>query len=80
MDETNVWRWVLPYKDPCSCTSVIMGGVNTWTPIRPYKPKYVDTPLLSDDIDEIRDHYGITCVGMYNLSQNVSRRVFKIAV
>ena len=66
-DDQNAWRWILPYEDPCSCTSVIMGGVNTWTPKRPFKPTYVNTPLLSDNIDEIRAHYGIKCVGMYIL-------------
>ena len=72
----NVWRWVLPYQHPCSCTSVIMGGVNTWTPIRPFKPIYVNTPLLSDDIDKIRAHYGIICVGMYILHR-ISRKFLK---
>ena len=38
-----------------------MGGLNTWTPIRPFLPKYYDSPLLSDDINEIREHYGLNC-------------------
>ena len=63
-DESSTWRWVLPYQHPCDCTEVIMGGVNTWTPIRPFKPTYVNTPLLSDDVDEIRKHYGLDCNGM----------------
>ena len=62
-DESNTWRWVLPYQHPCECTKIIMGGVNTWTPIRPFKPTYVNTPLLSDDVDKIRKHYGLDCDG-----------------
>ena len=42
-----------------------MGGVNTWTPIRPFRPTYVNSPLLSDDVDEIRAHYHLNCGGMY---------------
>ena len=38
-----------------------MGGVNTWTPIRPFVPTYYDSPLLSDDINEIREHYKLDC-------------------
>ena len=57
----NEWRWVLPYPNPCECTSVIMGGVNTWTPIRPFVPVYVLSPLLSNNIEAIRTHYGLEC-------------------
>ena len=38
-----------------------MGGMNTWTPIRQYIPVYVESPLLSDDVNAIREHYGLTC-------------------
>ena len=38
-----------------------MGGLNTWTPIRPFVVKYYDSLLLSDDIKEIRGHYGLNC-------------------
>ena len=64
-DNNNIWRWVLPYQHPCKCTEIIMGGLNTWTPIRPFTPTYVNRPLLSDDGDKIRKHYGLTCVGKY---------------
>ena len=57
------WKWVLPYPDPCGCTEVIMGGMNTWTPVRPFEPTYADSPLLSDDINAIRDHYQLDCDG-----------------
>ena len=60
-DETNIWMWVLPYPDPCLCTEVIMGGMNTWTPIRPFKPVYASTPLISDDMQKIRKHYNLKC-------------------
>ena len=39
-----------------------MGGMNTWTPIRPFVPTYYDSLLLSDDINKIREHYGLKCV------------------
>ena len=57
----NEWKWVLPYPDPCECTSVIMGGMNTWTPTRPFVPTYADTPLLSEDVKTIRKHYKLNC-------------------
>ena len=38
-----------------------MGGVNKWTPIRPFVPVYALSPLLSDDINAIRMHYGLQC-------------------
>ena len=43
LDESNTWRWVLPHQHPCECTEIIMGGVNTWTPIGSFKPTYVNT-------------------------------------
>ena len=60
-DQYKVWKLVLPYPDPCGCTEVIMGGMNTWTPIRSFEPTYVESPLLSDDIKAIRDHYQLVC-------------------
>ena len=60
-NQYNEWKWVLPYPDPCSCTKIIMGGMNTWTPIRPFVPTYVNTPLLSEDLKAIRSHYGLEC-------------------
>ena len=67
-NENNEYRWVLPYSNPCECTSVIMGGVNTWTPIRPFLPVYAVSPLISDDINAIREHYGIKCEGESKLT------------
>ena len=60
-DETDTWMWVLPYPNPCLCTEIIMGGMNTWTPIRPFKPVYASTPLISDDVEKIRKHYNLKC-------------------
>ena len=53
--------WVLPYPNPCACTEVIMGGMNTWTPIRPFKPTYVYSPLISNNIKKIRKHFNLAC-------------------
>ena len=60
-DPFNEWRWVLPYPNPCKCSRVIMDGLNTWTPRRPFVPVYAKNPLLSDDISVIRDHYKLQC-------------------
>ncbi len=62
-NEDYQWRWVLPYKDPCECSRIRFGGANTDTPKRPFKPVYVEEPLISDNIGEIRDHYGLNCSG-----------------
>ena len=62
-DPNNQWLWVLPYEDPCLCTSLRFGGLNIDTPKRDFDPVYVETPLLSDDLKEIRDYYGIECKG-----------------
>ena len=62
-DDRGIWKWVLPYSEPCKCTSVRMGGMNTRTPIRPFKPTYVSKPLVSSDIAKIRKHYKLQCSG-----------------
>ncbi len=64
-DENNAWRWVLPYEDPCECTSIRYGGANIQTPKRPFKPVYVDEPLVGDNIEKIREHYGLDTTGEY---------------
>ena len=60
-NQLDEWKWVLPYLDPCGCTRVIMGGMNTWTPIRTYVPTYADSPFWSEDMKAIRMHYGLEC-------------------
>ena len=57
-DETNTW--ILPYQDPCLCAKVMIGGVNTLAPIRPFIPIKVYRPLISDDLNLIREHYNVT--------------------
>ena len=59
--QNNEWRWTLPYSKPCECTRVIMVGLNTWTPIRPFVPAYAKTSLLSNDINVIKEHYELQC-------------------
>ena len=55
-------KWVLSYPKPCDCTEVIVGGGSLkWPPKRSYVPVLVDRPLESDDIDEIRKHFGLKC-------------------
>ena len=62
-NERGILKWILPYAEPCKCTSVRMGGMNTRTPIRPFKPTYVSKPLVSSNIAKIRKHYGLQCSG-----------------
>ena len=62
-DGNGIWKWVLPYAEPCDCTSVKLGGMITKTPIRPFKPLYVSKPLVSNDVARIRQHYGLQCIG-----------------
>ena len=66
-DERGKWKWTLPYAEPCKCTSVMLGGKNTVTHVRPLKPTYVDKPLLSNEIATIRKHYGLQCPGKNDL-------------
>ncbi len=61
-DADHVWRWVLPYDDPCQCTSIIRGGANPITPRRNFKPVYVDKPLFTRDVNKIRKHYDLICL------------------
>ena len=62
-DHDHKWRWVLAEEDPCACTSVMTGGVNINTPERSFDPVYVNTPLRSKNIGEIREHFHLQCTG-----------------
>ncbi len=61
-DVYHVWHWVLPYDDPCQCTSIVRGGANMITPKRYFEPVYVDKPLFTSDVNEIRKHYDLECL------------------
>ena len=54
---------VLSYEDLCQCSRMRLGGTNIYTPWRAFKPVYVNQPLISGNIREIRDHYGLNCIG-----------------
>lgn len=60
-DGSNEWRRLLSYLNQCECTEVAIGGLNTWTPVRPLVPIYAKTPLFSEDVNSIREHYNIYC-------------------
>ena len=62
-DEHGNWKWALPNAEPCKCTSVKLGGTNNETHMRPFKPTYVNKPLVSNEIAIIRKHYGLQCTG-----------------
>ena len=42
-----------------------MGGFSTWKAERLSAPVAVDRPLISDDINAIRRHYGLQCDGKF---------------
>ncbi|XP_071796300.1 uncharacterized protein [Asterias amurensis] len=56
-DEGNRLRWIQPFEDMCSCTSIRPGGLFTVAPKRKTKPIYTDEPIFTDDKEEIHDHY-----------------------
>ncbi|XP_071795749.1 uncharacterized protein [Asterias amurensis] len=45
----NIYRWVVPVEDPCRCTEIRMGGMNTRTPCRNFKVIYFDIPMSTAD-------------------------------
>ncbi len=66
-NEYHQRRWVLPYKDPCQCSNIRYGGVNAYSLKRSFKPVYAETPMVGDNIGEIRDHYDMNCIGKKNV-------------
>ncbi|XP_071795635.1 uncharacterized protein [Asterias amurensis] len=57
-DEGNRLRWIQPFEDMCSCTSIRPGGLFKVAPNRKTKPSYTDEPIFTDDQEDIHDHYG----------------------
>ena len=53
----NKLRWVLPVRDPCRCTVIRIGGMNSVTPKRAFQPKYEDQPFTTKDVTEIRKKF-----------------------
>ncbi len=62
--EGNRLRWIQPFKDMCSCTSIRPGGLYRVAPDRKTKPIYIDEPIFTEDQEEIHDHY--KCHGRYS--------------
>ncbi|XP_038064463.1 neuropilin-1-like isoform X2 [Patiria miniata] len=60
-ESNDSYRWVIPIEDPCRCTEVKLGGVNTFTSRLPFKVKYYDTFLQSRNSDEIQAWLNCTC-------------------
>ncbi|XP_038058794.1 lactadherin-like [Patiria miniata] len=51
-------RWFLPYKDPCECTAIRLGGMHI--PASSYSqgaPHYLKELFLSEDSDEIHAYF-----------------------
>ncbi|XP_033638437.1 microfibril-associated glycoprotein 4-like [Asterias rubens] len=48
------YRWVIPEPDPCQCTTIRVGGLNTRRPYRPFVVTYMDTFIHSNDQAEIQ--------------------------
>ena len=73
-DANNQWLWVLPYEDPCLCTSIRLGGMNIDTPERHFNPVYKLAPWVSEDLQAIRLYYGLECKGKMD-SEVLSHRL-----
>ncbi|XP_033628169.1 fibrinogen-like protein 1 [Asterias rubens] len=58
----NKLRWVLPVRDPCRCTVIRIGGMNSVTPKRAFQPKYEDQPFTTKDVTEIRKKFNCSDV------------------
>ena len=41
-DSDGRMKWVLPYGEPCACTEVRLGGLNTKAQPRPFTPTHID--------------------------------------
>ncbi|XP_038059931.1 retinoschisin-like [Patiria miniata] len=51
-------RWFLPYKDPCECTAIRLGGMRTpASSNRKGAPHYLDELFLSEDSTEIQTYF-----------------------
>ncbi|XP_072029727.1 uncharacterized protein [Amphiura filiformis] len=61
-DTGHVRQWFLPYEDPCECAIVRFGGWSMDTPGQPLNRVYADTPLVSNDVGRIREHYHLNCI------------------
>ena len=63
--EYNPWadtpaHWLLPYKDPCECTAVRLGGEYRSTASSSYSfgaPYILYEIFLSEDTEEIHDYF-----------------------
>ena len=55
----NIYRWVIPVEDPCSCTEIHMGGMNTRTSGRNFKVIYFDSPTST--ADEVHEFLNCSC-------------------
>ncbi|XP_071790814.1 techylectin-5A-like [Asterias amurensis] len=58
----NKLRWVLPVRDPCRCTVIRLGGMNSMTPKRAFQPKYEDQPFTTKEVTEIRKKFNCSDV------------------
>ena len=62
-NSNNKMRWVLPYtkEERCSCTKVMLGGVNTSPPEGAEDHFYTDEPYLfvnNHDVNNLREMLG----------------------
>ncbi|XP_071796120.1 uncharacterized protein [Asterias amurensis] len=73
-NEGNRYRWVIPVDDPCKCTRLRVGGLNTRTPCRHFNVTYYDNFMQSDNAEEIRKWLNCTDVLEKHLILNRSLR------
>ncbi|XP_038060850.1 lactadherin-like [Patiria miniata] len=54
-------NWFLPYKDPCNCTAIRLGGMSiSASSSHQGAPYYLNDFFLSEDCDEIHAHFNCT--------------------
>ncbi|XP_038068782.1 uncharacterized protein LOC119738114 [Patiria miniata] len=52
------YEWLIPRRDPCTCTKLRIGGVNVHRAARPYRAARVPTLVQGENAEEIRDALG----------------------
>ncbi|XP_022110422.1 EGF-like repeat and discoidin I-like domain-containing protein 3 [Acanthaster planci] len=62
----NRYRWLLPVEEPCQCSEVKIGPLNTRVPYRPFTVTYYDALLISSNPVEIQSW--LNCTGVFTCS------------
>ncbi|XP_072046630.1 uncharacterized protein [Amphiura filiformis] len=61
LDSTGLMRWSLPYSDPCICTKILLGGLNTH-PVFTYEAyTSIDDPIIYMTLSEQDIKHNFSC-------------------